>query len=65
VESGDTFGSKTLLRDFTLFTNDLDASGMQSIHTILPELVKLLGEAGFPWVDESWLATERDSCQTR
>jgi MoaA/NifB/PqqE/SkfB family radical SAM enzyme len=42
-----------LLRDFMLFTNDLDTSRGQSIHRTDPELVELLAEAGFPWLDET------------
>ena len=56
LESGDDAGESTLLRDFMLFTNDLDASRAQSIHQTEPELVQLLGQAGFPWIDETWLA---------
>jgi MoaA/NifB/PqqE/SkfB family radical SAM enzyme len=40
-----------VLRDFMLFSNDLDASRGQSIHTTDPELVRLLAECGFPWPD--------------
>jgi hypothetical protein len=36
------------LRDFMLYTNDLDASRGQSIHRTDPELVELLEQAGFP-----------------
>ncbi|HWB48789.1 MAG TPA: twitch domain-containing radical SAM protein [Stellaceae bacterium] len=51
-EAGNDTGDAPLLRDFMLFTNDLDASRGQSIHASDPELVALLAEAGFPWTGE-------------
>jgi len=50
-EAGDESGDPVLLRDFMLFTNDLDATRGQSIHQTDPELVALLEQAGFPWLD--------------
>ena len=49
-----------LLRDFMLFTNDIDASREQSIHRTDPELVELLAQAGFPWTDETVHASAVD-----
>lgn len=42
-----------LLRDFMLFTNDLDASRDQSIRETDPELLDLLAAAGFAWTQET------------
>lgn len=42
-----------LLRDFMLFTNDLDASRDQSIRETDPELLELLAAAGFAWTQET------------
>ena len=47
----------SLLRDFMLFTNDLDVSRNQSIRRTEPELVALLAQAGFPWLDATLLAS--------
>jgi MoaA/NifB/PqqE/SkfB family radical SAM enzyme len=51
-EAGDEASDPALLREFMLFTNDLDATRGQSIRQADPELVALLGENGFPWTDE-------------
>jgi hypothetical protein len=59
LESGEHAGEPTLLHDFMLFTNDLDASRTQSIHQAEPELVELLGRSGFPWIGETLLASDR------
>jgi hypothetical protein len=53
IETGDAAGNPDLLRDFMLFTNDLDASRGQSIHRTDPELVELLEKEGFPWVHDT------------
>jgi hypothetical protein len=53
IEAGDGAGNPDLLRDFMLFTNDLDVSRGQSIHRTDPELVALLEQAGFPWLHET------------
>jgi hypothetical protein len=53
IESGADAGNPERLRDFMLFTNDLDASRGQSIHRTDPELVELLEQAGFPWREET------------
>jgi MoaA/NifB/PqqE/SkfB family radical SAM enzyme len=53
IESGEGAGNPKLLREFMLFTNDLDASRGQSIHRTDPELVELLEQAGFPWLHET------------
>jgi hypothetical protein len=52
-----------LIRDFMLFTNDLDASRGQSIHRTDPELVELLAEAGFPWLYETVHAPAPDAVE--
>jgi len=41
------------LRDFMLFTNDLDRSRGESVHQALPELVQLIEDAGYPWENET------------
>lgn len=48
----DSAADPVLLRDFMLFTNDLDASRGQDIRRADPELVELLAQAGFPWIDD-------------
>lgn len=35
-----------------LFTNDLDDSRKQSFAATFPELLRLIGEGGYPWIDE-------------
>jgi len=57
IEAGDEAGDPDRLRDFMLFTNDLDASRGQSIHRNDAELVELLEQAGFPWLHETLHAT--------
>jgi hypothetical protein len=57
IEAGDEAADPGRLRDFMLFTNDLDASRGQSIHRNDPELVELLEQAGFPWLHETLHAT--------
>ncbi len=52
-EAGEEAGDPRLLRDFMLFTNDMDTTRGQSIHQTDPELVALLEQAGFPWIDET------------
>ena len=41
------------LHKFMLFTNDLDRSRGQNIRETFPELVQLIAEAGYPWIDET------------
>jgi MoaA/NifB/PqqE/SkfB family radical SAM enzyme len=55
-ESSDEPTESTLLRDFMLFTNDLDASREQSIRRAEPELVEMLAKSGYPWLDGTLLA---------
>jgi MoaA/NifB/PqqE/SkfB family radical SAM enzyme len=50
IEAIDAAVEPALVRDFMLFTNDLDTSRGQSIHRVDPELVELLEQAGFPWL---------------
>jgi len=52
-EAGEDAGDPRLLRDFMLFTNDMDTTRGQSIHQTDPELVALLEQAGFPWIHET------------
>lgn len=42
-----------LLRDFMLFTNDLDVSRSQSFAEVNGELLELLAEDGFAWTNET------------
>jgi MoaA/NifB/PqqE/SkfB family radical SAM enzyme len=53
IEAGAEAGDPGMLRDFMLFTNDLDRSRGQSIGRTDPELVALLEHAGFPWLHET------------
>jgi len=41
------------LREFMIFTNDLDRSRGQNIKETFPELVHLIEEAGYPWINET------------
>jgi len=59
-EAGTEDGNPNRLRDFMLFTNDLDATRGQSIHRTDPELVALLEQAGYPWINEH-LHTQPDA----
>src|SRR4029077_3559148 len=45
-----------LLREFMLFTNDLDRSRRQSFRSACPELCGLIEAAGFAWTDETLYA---------
>lgn len=40
------------LREFMIFTNDLDASRGQSFAAALPELKAIIEAAGYPWISE-------------
>jgi len=62
--SGDS-GDPGRLRNFMLFTNDLDASRGQSIRRTDPELVALLEQAGFPWLDETRYAPADGAMRVR
>ncbi len=53
LEPSDETLDVRLLRDFMLFTNDLDASRKQSIRETDPELLDLLSAAGFAWTQET------------
>lgn len=63
-EADDNSVGPELLRDFMLFTNDLDASRGQSIHRTDPELVELLEAAGFTWLDETLHGPAKGLAQT-
>lgn len=51
--------NEKLLRDFMLFTNDLDVSRGQSFRDTHPELLELITEAGVPWTEETLHAKPR------
>jgi hypothetical protein len=46
-----------LLRDFMLFTNDMDLSRGQNLATAIPELCVLLDTAGANWIAEKRFAS--------
>ena len=54
-DAGDDF-DRTLMREFMLFTNDLDVTRGQSFKETQRELHDLLQEAGFTWTDETRFA---------
>lgn len=54
---GDGFDAR-LLRDFMLFTNDLDATRGQSFRETHGELLELMSDAGFAWTSETLHAGE-------
>jgi len=62
-EAGDDQVNPGVLRDFMLFTNDMDTSRGQSIHQTDPELVALLEQTGFPWLDETLHASADPSAE--
>jgi glutamate-1-semialdehyde 2,1-aminomutase len=49
----DTPADPPIIREMMLFTNDLDAGRKQSFRAVHPELVELLAEDGFAWIDET------------
>ena len=49
-----------LLRDFMLFTNDLDTTRGQSFRDTHGELLELMSEAGFTWTSETLHAGESE-----
>ena len=53
VEPGEDAYDAELLRQFMVFTNDLDVSRGQSVSDADPELVGLLADEGFPWVEDT------------
>lgn len=48
-----------IIREFMLFTNDLDATRGQSFRKTHPELVQLLAEDGFEWIDDKCFAESK------
>ena len=52
LEAGPSEVDHDKLREFMMFTNDLDKSRGQDIRTALPELIELLELHGYPWSDE-------------
>jgi hypothetical protein len=57
VESSDIAPNPRLLRQFMLFTNDLDLRHGQRMRDYLPELHALILESGFAWSDETRYAS--------
>jgi hypothetical protein len=53
IGSPDIVPDTRLLREFMLFTNDLDARHGQSMQDYLPELHALIVESGFAWTGET------------
>lgn len=51
---------RELMREFMVFTNDLDRSRRQSFREACPELFGLIAEAGFGWTDETRYVDPRD-----
>jgi MoaA/NifB/PqqE/SkfB family radical SAM enzyme len=47
-----------IIREFMLFTNDLDATRKQDIRKSCPELVHLMAKDGFEWIDEKCFADD-------
>lgn len=56
----DLFDEK-LMREFMLFTNDLDISRAQSFQETHQELLQLIGNAGFTWTNETCYAGKSGS----
>lgn len=46
-------GDAEQLREFMVFTNDLDASRGQSIKNALPDLCQMLEDDGYPWINDT------------
>ena len=59
VAPGDAVCDPQLVRQFMMFTNDLDISRGQSIHKTDPELVSLLARDGFAWIDDTLHAGQK------
>jgi hypothetical protein len=57
LESLATPAKPETIRELMLFTNDLDATRGQSFRATHPELVRLLNDDGFEWVDDTALAS--------
>lgn len=49
------------IREFMLFTNDLDATRGQNFRITHPDLVQLLAEDGFEWADDTLLANNNET----
>lgn len=45
-----------LIKEFMIFTNDLDATRGQDFRRMYPELVELLAQDGFAWIDDTLYA---------
>jgi glutamate-1-semialdehyde 2,1-aminomutase len=48
-----TPASPDVIREFMVFTNDLDVTRGQNFRTTHPELIELLAEDGFEWIDDT------------
>jgi MoaA/NifB/PqqE/SkfB family radical SAM enzyme len=55
-QAGDDFNEPLMMREFMLFTNDLDASRGQSFGETHEELLGLIRETGFEWTSETRFA---------
>jgi glutamate-1-semialdehyde 2,1-aminomutase len=49
-----------VIREFMVFTNDLDATRGQSFATVHDELARLLAEDGFEWINDTVLASRHE-----
>jgi hypothetical protein len=49
-----------LIKEFMLFTNDLDITRGQSFRKTHPDLVRLLAEDGFEWCDDTLYADGKE-----
>ena len=59
IRTQTTGGDDSLLRDFMVFTNDMDASRGQNFAGALPELHELLAAAGIIWTHDNRFARSR------
>ena len=59
LAAGDSFDT-ALLREFMLFTNDLDVTRGQSFRSTHGELLELITQTGFRWTDETLHAATLD-----
>jgi len=53
LTSDDDMFSHDLMRQFMLFTNDLDKGRQQSFRDTFPELLAFIEDTGFQWTDET------------
>ena len=60
LETLPAFPESEVLRDFMLFTNDLDVGRTQSFRKTHPELLQMIEDDGFAWTDETRYAGQPD-----